>query len=205
RPNRVLIEHEGSSQVHELALTWQETASGGLTALSEFKIPESAHLGTYSLRLTDADQAWYGRTQFRVEEFRLPFLTGQLSVRDPANVGPLVAPRSLEVSTQLSWLAGGPAMGQQMELSAAAEDRGVRVPGFEDYSFIAPNWWLSKNRKELGLSEMGSDPNFDQMGSDPNFGGDAASPQREVFVDAASFRLDEQGVATLQVDAVPVV
>src|SRR5690606_14031170 len=139
RPNRVLIEHEGSSQVHELALTWQETPSGGLTALSEFKIPESAHLGTYTLRLTDADQAWYGRTQFRVEEFRLPMLAGQLAIRDPANVGPLVAPRSLEVSTQLSWLAGGPAVGQQMELSAVAEDRGVRIPGFEDYSFISPN------------------------------------------------------------------
>src|SRR5690606_13457375 len=122
RPDRVVIQRQGSSQQYEMALEWEETPGGGLVALNEFALPESAYLGTYSVRLTDRDHGWYGDQEFRVEEFRLPVMTGQISVSD-IQQGVLVAPEAMDVDVQLSWMTGGPAAGQKVALSAVATER----------------------------------------------------------------------------------
>lgn len=189
RPNRLVIEHEGSSQRHELPVSWKETSSGGLMALSEFEIPESAHLGSYAVRLTDADQGWYGHAQFRVEEFRLPVLAGQLAVKSGERPDVLVAPGRLAVDMQLAWLSGGPAMGQQVELSAVAEDRGVRMPGYDDYSFAPPPRPAPDEPESEAALDAGA--------------GDGAGPRRQLFVDGRRFKLDANGMATVDIDSVP--
>jgi len=75
RPDRVVIQRQGSSQQYEMALEWEETPGGGLVALNEFGLPASAYLCTYSVRLTGRDHGWYGDQEFPVEEFPLPVMT----------------------------------------------------------------------------------------------------------------------------------
>ncbi|MFA7668701.1 MAG: MG2 domain-containing protein, partial [Burkholderiaceae bacterium] len=182
RPSRLLIEHEGSSQRHELPVSWEETPSGGLVALNEFSLPVSAQLGSYSVRLTDADQGWYGSSRFRVEEFRLPILAGQLVLHGGDRPDVLVAPERLSVDMQLAWLSGGPASGQKVALSAVATDRFVHFEDYDDYSFVP------STRRE------GGDASEDDAGE-----------RRRLFVDAHPFVLDANGTATVKLDAVPVV
>ena len=186
RPDRVVIEHEGSSQQHELPIAWQETPSGGVIALSEFEIPESARLGSYAVRLTDAKQGWYGSTRFRVEEFRLPVLSGKLAVRGGEQPDILVAPAMLDVDMQLSWMSGGPAAGQKVMLNAVASDRAVRFADYDDYSFLPP-----PAPKEEAAAE----------GVEP--GDESAGLRRQLFVDGKQFELNADGVGSVQIDQLP--
>lgn len=190
RPDRLIIEHEGSSQRHEQPVEWQETASGGLAALSEFEIPSSAKLGAYSVRLTDSDQAWYGSARFRVEEFRLPILAGQLSVRGEDRPGTLVAPTQMALDVQLAWLSGGAAAGQRISLSAVAQDRWVRPGGYDEYSFAPPSHWP--------LVQTGDEPVTE--GDD-----DETGPRRQLFLDGRNVTLGADGTTTVDIDTVPAV
>lgn len=189
RPDRVVIEHEGSSQRHEMPLTWQETASGGLVALGEFAIPEAAPLGAYAVRLTDAEESWYGSSRFRVEEFRLPILTGQLDVKGGTVPHALVAPDTLDVSMQLTWLSGGPAAGQRVTLRAVAEDRYPQFDGYEDYGFQPPPRALDSGDDALDTPAPDSAQDSGQG--------------RQLFVDGHDFVLDANGMAAVSVDAPP--
>lgn len=189
RPDRLVIEHEGSSQQHELTVEWLGTATGGLVALSEFNIPESAHLGSYSVRLTDKENNWYGSSRFRVEAFRLPTLTGKLVVRAAERPGVLVAPQRLDVDMQLSWLAGGAASGQRVALNAMVQDRFVRFDGYDDYSFAAPPRVAFNADTEAGVDQTAMP--------------EASSPQRRLFLKEHDFTLDANGTATVPIDSIP--
>lgn len=189
RPDRLVIEHEGSGQHHELPVGWRETPSGGLYALSEFALPEGAPLGTYTVRLTDEEETWYGSSSFRVEEFRLPILAGQLDVAGSILPDVLVAPETLDVRMQLAWLSGGPASGQRVTLRGVAEDRYPRYDGFDDYAFQAPP-------RAMG---DGDAPGHAAL---PDADGDGGEGSR-LFLDGKDFVLDAHGVATLTVDAPP--
>lgn len=187
-PDRLIIEHEGSSQRHEFPLAWEATASGGLAAVNEFEIPESAHWGSYAVRLTDSNHAWYGSSRFRVEEFRLPLLEGRLSVTAQGageRPGILVAPGQLAVDMQLGWISGGAASGQKVSLSAVAEERGVHMKGYDDYRFQPPP----------GLREEQADTG-DQEDDD-------AGPRRRLFLDSHQFTLNSDGMATVEVETLP--
>lgn len=184
RPDRLVIAHEGSSQRYELPVTWQETPSGGLMALNQFELPESAHLGTYSARLTDKDNGWFGSTSFRVEEFRLPILTGRLAVRSAEKPGMLVAPQALTVDMQLAWLSGGPAMGQSVELSAMAEARWVNMGDYEEYSFASP-------------------PTLEETEQGDTVSEEDTRRRRRLLLDGRRFKLDANGTASVEVRDVP--
>ena len=189
RPDRLLIEHEGSDQRHELPIVWTETPSGGLTALSEYDIPASAKLGSYSVRLSDNNQGWYGDSSFRVEEFRLPILTGQIALRGGERSDLIVQPSSLDVDMQLSWLSGGPASGQKVSLNAVASDRSVYFSDYEDYSFLPPP------DPSAFEGELQQQPEGEPERQD--------SGRRRLFVDARQFVLDAQGAAALRLEEMP--
>lgn len=186
RPDRLLIEHQGSSQRYEQPIVWRETPSDGLAALSEFDIPESAHLGSYSVRLTDKDQKWYGSSRFRVEAFRLPLLAGTLGMRGGERPDVLVDPRRLDIDMQLSWVSGGAASGQKVLLNAAVQDRAVYFEDYADYSFTAPPRALTADSEDGAAGPA-----------------EETMPQRRLFVSDRAFTLDANGAAAVGIDTVP--
>ncbi|QAA93548.1 alpha-2-macroglobulin [Pollutimonas thiosulfatoxidans] len=139
RPDTLLIEHEGSGQRYTLPVSWEATPSGGLSADSTFAIPQEARLGSYSVRLTDENQSWYGQDVFRVEAFRLPLLGGQLQITGQAGDTSLVAPPSITADLQISYLSGGPARALPVQLSGVLQDRQLRYEQYDDYSFNPPS------------------------------------------------------------------
>lgn len=183
-PGRLLIAHQGSDQRYEQALSWKKTATGGLSAISDFVIPKTAKLGVYTVQMTDADQHWYGSGEFRVEAFKLPLLTGQLQVSDGAGSETLVAPGALTADVQISYVSGGPAGQLPLHVSGVLKDRSVSFPDYDDYSFRAPD-------------EPGSEGDDDDA--------DAGVEKQRLFLDKRAVVLDAQGGARLQIASVPVV
>lgn len=127
-PTQVRIEHEGSGQAFEFALSWR----GGRYAETVFKVPEDAKLGVYNVTLANGQRNW--RTgDFRVEEFRLPVMSGRI-------IGPkeaLVQPKELPLGLQINYGNGGGASGLPVRVSAqwgaanvASALRTDRFPGF---------------------------------------------------------------------------
>jgi uncharacterized protein YfaS (alpha-2-macroglobulin family) len=182
-PAKLLIEHQGSDQRYEQEVSWEKTPSGGLSATSTFAIPKSARLGMYSVTLSDEGGAWFGSSQFRVEEFKLPLLSGQLQIVDEAGSGPLLAPVSLDADVQISYVSGGPAGRLPVQVSGVLRDRWVRVEGYEEYSFDPP--------EERG-----------EGGSDESQGGGGAE-QQVLFLDKRPLVLDGQGGGRLTIDKLP--
>ncbi len=98
-PDDLVITHDGSGQEFHQPLQWR----AGRYAESTFALPKSAKLGTYSLRMVrkgtrqggdrgehsiERDGITLDAGSFRVEEFRLPVMRGQLSVAPAATIAP---------------------------------------------------------------------------------------------------------------------
>ena len=150
-PKNVVFQH-ASGQRAVLPLKFD----GNGVAETEWKIPESAKLGTYEIYLTSqevksakaaAGQAaaseetealdFWGRGNFRtgdfrVEEFRLPVLAGSLQFPK----GPLVGVKELSADLNVRYLNGGGASNLPVSFRARVnESGGVSFPGFEGFSF----------------------------------------------------------------------
>jgi uncharacterized protein YfaS (alpha-2-macroglobulin family) len=127
-PEEMRIVHDGSGQEFTLPLSWR----GQRHADSSFTIPEDAKLGAYSVMLSHKG-GWMQTGSFRVEEFRLPVLTGRIA--GPKDT--LVQPREVPLSLQVNYGNGGGAAGLPVRVSAQLNDvdidaalRTQRFPGF---------------------------------------------------------------------------
>ena len=180
-PAKLLIEHLGSDQRYEQTLDWQETPSGGLSAAGEFAVPKTARLGEYSVRVTDSDGQWYGSSAFRVEEFKLPLLAGNLTVSDANGQRTLVAPGSLNTDVQLSYVSGGPAGQLPVRISGVLRDRTVQFQDYDDYSFAGPS----------------ADDDYGDEDPDTN------AEKQALFLDKQPLVLDAQGMGRLNVTSLP--
>lgn len=121
-------------------------ASG--SAESEWKIPESAGLGSYYLSLTDkpkdGEYSAIGAGSFRVEEFRLPVMAG--SIQWPKS--PLVATKAVPLDLSVRYLNGGGASGLAVKVRSQVEKIGaVSFPEFEDFTFANGNIKLGRERR----------------------------------------------------------
>jgi uncharacterized protein YfaS (alpha-2-macroglobulin family) len=183
-PAKLLIEHQGSDQRYEQVVSWEKTPSGGLSAVSTFAIPKAASLGMYSVTLADEQGTWYGSTQFRVEEFKLPVLSGKLKIIDEAGSGPLLAPASLDADVQISYVSGGPAGHLPVQISGVLRDRWVRFDDYEDYSFDPPE---ERENGESGQTRETGE-----------------AEQQTLFLDKRPLVLDGQGGGRLKIDKLPV-
>lgn len=184
-PDKLMIEHQGSDQRYEQPLVWSATPSGGLSAQSRFLIPETAKLGVYSIALMHKDDYAASDGQFRVEEFKLPVLTGSLKISDKSGAAVLVAPRALNADVQISYVSGGPAGGLPVSISGVMRDKWVTFDGYEDYSFSLP-----------------SDT---QQGDDEASSNEEPVTPQKLFLDKKAVVLDAQGGTRLVLDALPVV
>ena len=136
RPSLLRIRHLGSEEPVELPVRFD---AQGL-AVSEWAIPKHAKLGSYELSLvrpaaSEADgERVIGSGSFRVEEFRVPLLSGAL--QPPAR--PLVDVREFPLDVALRYLAGGPAGGLEVTLRTQQRPRTLRAPeAYEGFAFLA--------------------------------------------------------------------
>lgn len=134
-PTRLVITHVGSGQKFESDLTWYETATGGQSSESRFTLPATAKLGQYQIALAGGRGEIAETGTFRVEEFRLPILSGRVR---PAMAGALVRASSLPVDVQVQFVAGGPAAGLPVQVSAVVRDRQIAFPAGEGFVFSGP-------------------------------------------------------------------
>lgn len=139
-PSKLLITHEGSGQKYEMPLAWRTTATGGRSAENAFQVPPSAKLGVYDVALVYDNDRTLDSGSFRVEAFRLPVLSGTLSVtKDPKAKGnALVAPAEVPVGVEIHYLNGGGAAGLPVRLSALMRNKAVNFPDYDDYAFNPP-------------------------------------------------------------------
>ncbi|CAH0355648.1 alpha-2-macroglobulin [Aquabacterium sp. CECT 9606] len=126
-PPTLTIVHEGTGQEFSQALSWR-----GRHAESSFAIPEDAKLGVYNIQLVrDGQRVSTG--SFRVEEFRLPVMTGRIIPPKAA----LIQPKDVSLGLQINYGNGGGAAGLPVRVSAQWRDanlesalRTERYPGF---------------------------------------------------------------------------
>lgn len=129
-PRTVRIKHLGSEQEYTLPLAWATPR----WAAMQWKIPEGAKLGRYDVILetqTPLGPQQVVSGQFRVEQFRLPVLTGRiLPPKDSA-----VAPTELPIELQMEYVSGGPASGLPMRVTGMTRRRWIAFPDYEAFAF----------------------------------------------------------------------
>jgi len=132
-PTTLRITHEGSGAKFEFPLAWR----AGRYAETVWKIPEDAKLGTYEVTLTGNDHE-VSTGDFRVEEFRIPALSGRLVPPKGAQVDP----RELSLDVMVNYTNGGGAAGLPLKVSAQVRDidltRAVPVSRWPGFHFDPP-------------------------------------------------------------------
>ena len=165
-PVKARIVHQGSGQEYVFPLQWR----GNQSALTQFVIPQQAKLGTYEVYLESTPptekrpeyEEWgmpsgtYLTGSFRVEEFVLPTMTGQISQPN----GLLVTPKQIPLQVQLNYLNGGAAAGRPVEVSAILAGRTLQYPQFADFQFgqwsDAEDRIIVANKQAISLDKAGS-------------------------------------------------
>ncbi|MET1116992.1 MAG: alpha-2-macroglobulin family protein, partial [Comamonas sp.] len=184
RPAELRITHVGSGQSFRQPLSWRNTASGGLSAESQFAVPAGAKLGEYQVELRDPqDKPSFqplASGSFRVEEFRLPVFEGRVG---PADKKPLVRAETLPVQVQLNYLSGGPADGLPVRVSALVRARSLDFAGYDDFHFSAPRAAADGQQSD------------DEEAS--------AAQDTKVIADALPLVLDRQGAGRLELKSLP--
>ena len=122
-PKKLTLQIYGGDEEISLPLVWDERG----VAITQWKIPEAAKLGTYSVQMGD----WNSTAEFRVSEFRLPKFKGAVQAEKPRLSNVSKVPTSLS----LSYLNGGVASGQKVQLSALLSGSYVSFPRYRDYNF----------------------------------------------------------------------
>ena len=141
RPGTLVVTHQGSGQRYTQPLVWRQTATGGLSAENTLQIPPAAKLGAYSIELQTGDDARkpgfdkLTSGEFRVEEFRLPVFTGQIT---PTQKQALVHAKSVATDVQINYLAGGGAANLPVRVSALVRNKSPNFAGFDNFSFEPP-------------------------------------------------------------------
>jgi uncharacterized protein YfaS (alpha-2-macroglobulin family) len=178
-PERIVIRHDSGVE-YKLPLSWD--AQG--VALSQWKIPESAKRGTYSVELQGGKgQGRNGGNsggnsvadggEFRVSDFRLPVFTGSVQ-----GVGTRqVAPGNVTLALGLSFLNGGAAKAQPVQVSATLRPTWPHWPGYDGYSF-------NVDFSEEGLAA---------------FGIDNGREREQLVMDKQALTLDRAGAGKLDV------
>lgn len=153
--SNVEIRHLGSDQTFTAPLKWLNNSS----ATSEWKIPDTAKLGIYTISLirtaeAGAARSWPAQLQtgsFQVAQFRLPVMQGAVS----SKARPLVAVKEVPLSLQLNYLNGGAAAGENVTLSALLRPSRPSFNGYDEFRFDLPSWELDEEmRNKLGLPEQ---------------------------------------------------
>lgn len=145
-PQQLRIVHDGSGDEITLPLTWRN----GRYAESSYALPKEAKLGEYTLYLErkgtrgpddkakpaspELDGYSLRSGGFRVEEFRLPVMTGRIFTAKGANIGAKQVP----LNVSMSWGNGGPAKDWPVEVSAMLADSYTHFKAYDGFTFSPP-------------------------------------------------------------------
>jgi uncharacterized protein YfaS (alpha-2-macroglobulin family) len=196
-PKVARIIHDGSDDEYSFPLVWR----GNRYAETQWEIPKDAKLGEYRVVLGEKDSAYQFETvSFRVEEFRLPVMTGRIV--PPKGV--LVQPKDVALGLQINYGNGGGAAGLPVRVSAQMSDVDIgavihadHYPGFR---FDPP----SEGR--AGDDTRGFfDEDYVDEDDDSTFvhGNDAGGPK--LVADKIAVTLDKQGAAQATLPSLPAV
>ncbi|MDO8450478.1 MAG: MG2 domain-containing protein [Rhodoferax sp.] len=181
QPATLVVTHVGSGQQYTQALAWRKTATGGQSAESTFAIPPAAKLGMYEVALRGAAQSRSFTTgQFRVEEFRLPVLEGQVT---PADKKALVNVTTVPVDVQVNYVAGGAAVNLPVRVSALVRGKSLSYSDFEAFRFAPPR--ALRETTTEGEEEV------------------SATQDSRVIADKLPLTLDKNGAGKVTLDKVP--
>ena len=133
-PSSYSITHVGSGQQYKGELLWSTNPTGGQSAQSTYKLPKNAKLGLYRVALLNKDVS-QDSGEFRVEEFRLPVLSGQIQ---PDTDTPLVRTQTLPVDVHVAYLSGGAASNLPVQVSALVREKTLAFAEHEDFIFKTP-------------------------------------------------------------------
>ncbi len=166
------IPREARLGAYEIALEMparRVARAAGPEPASAPRVPSNGAASRSGVEADPEEEADSGPTRlpagrFRVEEFRLPTMTGRVA---PAADASLVAPRELPVAVQLDYLSGGPAAGLPMRVSALARERALTFEGWDGFSFeplrlgagneeLPPSQRLVADRRALTLDAQGT-------------------------------------------------
>ncbi len=174
------ITHVGSGQQVTQPLRWRKTASGGLSAESEFAIPPAAKLGVYQVDLRESAGSGVvlQSGEFRVEEFRLPVFEGRIG---PAAKDALVNATAVPTALQVGYVSGGPAAALPVRVSALVRNKALSFADHDAFSFNPP-----RGRRAAGDEE------------EPTAGED-----QRVVADKLPLTLDRNGAGQINIDKLP--
>ncbi len=184
QPATLMITHVGSGQQYTQPIAWRKTATGGLSAENTFAIPPAAKLGVYQIYLQTPDEKnndnQISRGFFRVEEFRLPVLSGRIN---PVEKKALIKVESVPTDVQISYVAGGAAVNLPVRVSALVRSKSLNYSDYEDFSFSPP-------RGKKGGASGGEEE-------------ETASQDQRVIADKLPLTLDKNGAGKVTIADVP--
>jgi len=190
-PETLVITHQGSGQKYEMPLAWRNTATGGRSAENTFQVPPSAKLGVYDVALVYTNNRTLESGSFRVEAFRLPVMSGSLSItKDPKIKGnALVAPTEVPVGVEIHYLNGGGAAGLPVRVSALLRGKSVNFADYDEFSFNPP-------RAQQQSSSSGGDEEEDQDS-------ESARESEKLVADKLPMTLDKDGNGKVTIKDLP--
>ena len=197
-PDALVIEHRGSEQRYEFAITWDTEHQ---VAETEWMIPKDAKLGNYSVMLvnkrkqsrrtySDRDQ-WESGT-FRVEEFRVPLTKAAISgPREPA-----IAPTDIPVDISVQYLSGGGAQDLPVKLRGQMQPKALR---FEDYEGFQ---WTNGPVREGIAKEAETEDIFEAEGTETE-GDEQPRRRKDERLQTVDLKLGPEGTARATLKARP--
>ena len=126
-PKEMTISLVGGEDNFTLPLKWD--ARG--VAVSQWKIPETAKLGTYEVKITNG---WQSGVEFRVSDFQLPAYKGAIASSKPRLGGVKAVPMNLS----LAYLNGGGASGQKVQVSGLLVRAYPTFREYREFNFSVP-------------------------------------------------------------------
>lgn len=122
-PGQVTLQHVGSERQFPMPLRWDDKGR----AETGWKIPSDAPLGWYAIMIGDRESG-----RFRVDEFRLATMRGQIQATEKN----LIAPKEIKYDVDVSYLSGGPASELPVRLRRSIQGAfQPRFSGYDDYDF----------------------------------------------------------------------
>jgi alpha-2-macroglobulin len=139
-PKSIIITHLGTNQKYTYNITWNLGGSE-----FNFAIPKEAKLGTYQITLEKDSNNSYNTGYFRVEEFRLPILKGNIVV--PSNK--LINSKEIPITLSVDYLSGGPASNLDVKLKYFKGNNDINdIIGNEDLYFYSKEIKEGKNQRQ---------------------------------------------------------